>query len=425
MSIQIKNMWAAALLVGLFPCFGFAATNIDIPAALAPIVEAAKSQPTPQAISVSEITCPGGQSLTSLLVTGLRDQGISALSALKRQEELASDLRAEKQSQGYPWLLTGSCLPTGKVLQLDLRLADAESGRILASYSSKPSLQEPQSNDESVSLLTQLRKLSDEVIRNLDAMNGNLRYQRFALANFAEIGQSTQDKQLGLVVSAQLQSMLQNDHNLYLVEREEVAKLVDEIQLGQMGLVSEKDAVEIGKMSGAQALILGSISEAGSQYIVNVRIVSVGEARVWASAETNLPASDLIALSSEAAVLRTRSGAIYRSLLLPGWGQFYNREPIKGAVFAGAEIAAAGLSAMFHLFGAQSQADYNALGIEAAPEQFTSLRDDASQQYKMRNIMIYTALGIHLLGIIDATLSGYSGDSSPGHSGTSPLSWSF
>lgn len=412
----------AIFLVSAVTSQGWASSKLDVQPGVDALTKALKLLPEAQAIQISSVVCEGGKDLSTLLVMGLGDLGFKVVSESKRQQELTQNIETEQSSEAYPWVLTGSCVPSTNGTNLNLRITDAESGRILASYAS-PSASTPAL--EATSLLTQLRKLSDKVIANLNNMDGNLRYQRFAIANFEEIGQSSKDKQLGLVVSAQLQSMLQNDHNLFLVEREEVAKLVDEIQLGQMGLVSESDAVEIGKMSGAQALVLGSVAEAGSEYVVQVRIVSVNEARVWASAETSLPAADLITLSSDAAVLRTRSGAIYRSLLLPGWGQFYNREPLKGSLFVGGEVVAAGLSAMFHLFGSQAQSDYDALGGGANPETFSDLRDEASQHYKMRNAMIYTAIGIHVLGILDAAFNGYDGSSGDTKSSNGPLSWSF
>ena len=267
MNQQASKICLAIVLSSLITSQGLASSKLDIQLALESMTVSLKALPEAQAIKLSPVICDGGQDLTPLLVTGLNDQGFTVVSASKRQQELVQDIQNKQSSMAYPWLLTGSCVPSAAGHVLSLRLTDAQSGQVLASYA--PAANEA-SQLEAKTLLTQLRKLSDKVIENLNNMDGNLRYQRFAVVNFEEIGESTKEKQLGLVVSAQLQSMLQNDHNLFLVEREEVAKLVDEIQLGQMGLVSEKDAVQIGKMSGAQALVLGSVSQAGSEYIVQV-----------------------------------------------------------------------------------------------------------------------------------------------------------
>ena len=45
-------------------------------------------------------------------------------------------------------------------------------------------------------------------------------------------------------------------------------------------------------------------------------------------------------LSTEAATLPSAHGALLRSAVLPGWGQFYNGRPVKGLIFAAASATA-------------------------------------------------------------------------------------
>ncbi len=45
-------------------------------------------------------------------------------------------------------------------------------------------------------------------------------------------------------------------------------------------------------------------------------------------------------LSAEAATLPSVHGALLRSAVLPGWGQFYNGRPVKGLFFGAASAAA-------------------------------------------------------------------------------------
>jgi hypothetical protein len=39
-----------------------------------------------------------------------------------------------------------------------------------------------------------------------------------------------------------------------------------------------------------------------------------------------------VAFSTDAVVLKSKGGAMFRSLVLPGWGQSYNDEPVKAGV---------------------------------------------------------------------------------------------
>jgi hypothetical protein len=40
----------------------------------------------------------------------------------------------------------------------------------------------------------------------------------------------------------------------------------------------------------------------------------------------------------DASTIKSPTGAMLRSLAVPGWGQFYNEKPLKGIVFAGGQI---------------------------------------------------------------------------------------
>ena len=40
----------------------------------------------------------------------------------------------------------------------------------------------------------------------------------------------------------------------------------------------------------------------------------------------------------DASTIKSPTGAMLRSLAVPGWGQFYNEKPLKGVVIAGGEI---------------------------------------------------------------------------------------
>lgn len=79
--------------------------------------------------------------------------------------------------------------------------------------------------------------------------------------------------------------------------------------------------------------------------------------------------------------VRPARGAMLRSLALPGWGQFYNRRPIKGSLIAAAQ---AGSTVAFFVRRDQ---------LNNRPSA------DASQE---RNIFLYTTIGLILFSMGDA-----------------------
>ena len=125
-------------------------------------------------------------------------------------------------------------------------------------------------------------------------------------------------------------------------------------------------------------------------------------------------------------MLRSKKDAIFRSLLIPGWGQIYNREPVKGYVFMGAIGASIGTGIAFHLIGTSAEQTYKSTttgpalcasaGLPAtctAEQQQAaaeSLRTKAESRYTVRNVALGVAGSLWLLNVLDAYFSGVDGD---------------
>lgn len=81
----------------------------------------------------------------------------------------------------------------------------------------------------------------------------------------------------------------------------------------------------------------------------------------------------------------TPRGAVIRSAILPGWGQWYNRQRWKAAFVLGVEMGLAGSAVYFDRLAARSDNTY-----DKAYYQDTSSR------------IVWWAVGVYLLNLIDA-----------------------
>lgn len=285
----------------------------------------------------------------------------------------------------------------------------------------------PHSAVESTSVDVAMRKIADALVAGLQAKVGNARYQRLAVLPFTETGAEAKKRELGAVVTAELSTSLRRDHGLLLVERQRLAQVMGEIKLGQSGAVDPASAPEIGKLADAQALVLGQVAEAGDRYLIDARVVSTETAETLVAASESVPAANLVALSSDAIVLRSKKDAVFRSLLIPGWGQLYNREPVKGYLFLGGVGASLATGLVFHLWGTAVQSDYRTLttqeqlcasaGVpgaqctaEVASRQAASLRATSESRFATRNVALLVAGSIWVFNVIDAYVSGVDGD---------------
>ena len=102
---------------------------------------------------------------------------------------------------------------------------------------------------------------------------------------------------LGSSASDIMVTELFNTGRFILIEREKIAKIIEEQTLGASGIIDSSTAVEIGKMLGAGTMITGSVSQfgvktTGSDYlviqkkkqtaeaVVDVRVVDVASGRI-------------------------------------------------------------------------------------------------------------------------------------------------
>lgn len=376
-------------------------------AALACVVCAA------QAAVADELQPVAQKAATSLLkqapkVSALTIAPLSGDAGRRFATALAAALKGAVQiREGAPVLLTGEIV-AGRAA---VRLVAVASGAVLASEN--VALGKPVESD---SVEVAMRKIADQLVDGFSRMPGNARYRRLAVLPLTETGDEARKRELGAVVTAELSTSLRRDHGLLLVERAKLQQVMGEIKLGQSGAVDSATAPEIGKLSDAQALVMGSVAQAGDRYLIDARIVATETAETLASASEAVPAATLVSFSSDAVVLRSRKDAMFRSLLIPGWGQIYNREPLKGWLFMGGVAAAFGTAVALHQLGTSAENQYKTAAIGAGQtaadfqSQVAALRQKAQDRYAQRNVAIAVGGGLWLLNLFDAYFSGVDGD---------------
>lgn len=255
-----------------------------------------------------------------------------------------------------------------------------------------------------------MRRMADGLAAGYYKLPGSARYRRLAVLDFTSIGPEARKRELGRVVSAELAVNLRRDHELFLVERSRLGAVLAELKLREMTAADSARVPDVARLADAQALVLGSVSDAGDHFLVEARIVSADSGEALAAASEAIPAASLVALSSDAVVLRSRKDAVYRSLLAPGWGQLYNREPKKALAFVSAETLLLGGALVFHLQGKSAEDGYHRKASGPA-DAVVSLRHRAERAYRTRDALLWTGLGVWAVNVADAWYSGVDGES--------------
>jgi TolB-like protein len=261
-----------------------------------------------------------------------------------------------------------------------------------------------------------MRALADALALQLKRLPGDHRDQTFAVVPFENVGEETTQRSLGVVVADLITTDLARDHRLALTERGQLNRIMGELALQQSGAVDDKQVTELGKLAGARALVVGRVADAGAEFVVTARAVDVDSGAVLVAEDVNLPKDELVAFSASAVVLRSRSGAMFRSVVLPGWGQTYNDEPVKGALFG---IATGSLALATAVVGGHALygrfVEYPAAGLSGESEQLpadeksayvAALRERVNAEGVAAQVLLGVTASVWLLNVADAWLSG-------------------
>ncbi|NOZ87867.1 MAG: hypothetical protein GXP49_16715 [Deltaproteobacteria bacterium] len=324
--------------------------------------------------------------------------------------------------------------------------------------------------------------LGGKLAKAFKKLPGKSKFQWLAVNPFIAKGKIAKDKELGALVTAELTTYFHRDKGFNIVERQRLNDAIEEMALAQTGLLEDEGkAAKVGKMVGADAIVVGSVADAGDKFLVNARIISTEQATVLVADNVEIQAADLIALSAEAVVLKSKSGALFRALTpIASWGQWYNDDIVKAIVFTSAQVLSLTGAAIFWSRGYMAEQKYNWIpsGFNIAQGQpgyrddydvpcdggncpttwgpsrqgngpacssgsgsgpngectlrdwykhrigaHTVLRKEAQDEYLRGNIMIGVWAGVFAISILDAYLSGknYTYDDALAHDGSTGI----
>ncbi len=242
--------------------------------------------------------------------------------------------------------------------------------------------------------------LASKIAERYRALGNPAPFHRVAIPYFEQVGEAA-DKNMGRVMAEVLAVEIARQEPFVVVEREQLSKVMREHRLAGLGIVDPETAADFGRILGAQSIITGSVAELGAEYMVTVRQVDVKSGTVLVSARVPIDRAGLVALSSEAVVKRSRSGAAFRSFLMPGFGQFYNRQPAKSVLFLGAGLGTLGTGLGYLLSAQSAQRNY-----QKNTAAVVDSRASANSKIRIANTMLWAYAAVWALNVVDAYLSG-------------------
>ncbi len=163
-----------------------------------------------------------------------------------------------------------------------------------------------------------------------------------------------------------------------IVDRSGLDKALEEIALTQTGAMADQEVLHVGKLVAARFLLAGSVTDAFGRAMVNARLMETETGRIVASKSIPLDIPSLRSFTKEVLSERRQiSASIFRSAVVPGWGQFYTNHPVRGWVSFGAFGAGVAATVYAAMGVGSADADYKAFEAKTLT---VSGRNELSQQ---------------------------------------------
>ncbi|HON09519.1 MAG TPA: FlgO family outer membrane protein [Chitinispirillaceae bacterium] len=199
---------------------------------------------------------------------------------------------------------------------------------------------------------------------------------RLAVLPFSDKAGAESEK--GKAVAEIIVSNLDRSNRFTLVERGEFQKMLQEIELSQTDLVDEATAVKAGKIMAADAVLSGSITDVFGSYRINARIIRTETGEILASVSVAVAPAALDGITKELLGEKVQvSSSIFRSLLAPGWGQYYTNHPGHGTIFLSLTAVSAG-------FTVWSIVDWSVKSGEVSANRTKLLSKDPDEDKRLR-----------------------------------------
>lgn len=204
-----------------------------------------------------------------------------------------------------------------------------------------------------------------------------------------------------------------------VVERDRFEQMMREVALSQTGVMSDEQVLETGKALSAQLMVTGSLSRAMGRRLIAARLIDTQTGEVIAAAAASMTERDMNGFLRDALGERlTASSSMFRSVAVPGWGQFYSGHPGHGTV------------ALLGVLGAAGACIWSALDYQDKDEIVTLFKDrdastvvagESADEWAARandavtekntaatrtNILVGAVAGVWVLNAIDALICG-------------------
>ncbi|MEE9307031.1 MAG: FlgO family outer membrane protein [Spirochaetia bacterium] len=145
--------------------------------------------------------------------------------------------------------------------------------------------------DINQSVLSLLTKLSRDYVQYREEVFFKI---PLAVVPFVNSSPLAKQHEIGAVVDELIRSEISNSTYFILTERENLEKILEEIELSLSDFSDASQSVEVGQLTSAKIILAGSVTESGASFLLNGRLIDVETGVVIGAESVPVPKEELI-----------------------------------------------------------------------------------------------------------------------------------
>lgn len=238
---------------------------------------------------------------------------------------------------------------------------------------------------------------------------------------------------IGIGISELIISRIKAKGLIKIVERSNLEAVLKEIALSQTGVMSEDQIIQSENLASADYIVTGNITSIMGRYNATVKLIDTKTSEIVSVAKTSLSINKINSVIEELFTEKKYVvNSVFRSLLIPGWGQVYSDKPVHGAISGIFCVGGVVLSTILGVSSNSAYDDYqsysaylksteystdltnyiteNGVDNKTASDHFYKIKDNYYNTYKGKHqgFIIATSIAGSLwtINIIDAMIVG-------------------
>ncbi len=168
--------------------------------------------------------------------------------------------------------------------------------------------------DINQSVLSLLTKLSRDYVQYREEVFFKI---PLAVVPFVNSSPLAKQHEIGAVVDELIRSEISNSTYFILTERENLEKILEEIELSLSDFSDASQSVEVGQLTSAKIILAGSVTESGASFLLNGRLIDVETGVVIGAESVPVPKDELITEAEAFSNTSTSPGTAWGFRRLP------------------------------------------------------------------------------------------------------------